>query len=246
QEWAAARVARGGAPIKVRVVKGANLPMEIVDARIHGWPLATWDSKQASDTSYKAVLDYALTPEHVQNVRIGVAGHNLFDLALAWLLANARGVQSAMDVEMLLGMATGQAEAVKKDVGSLLLYTPVVHPEEFDVAIAYLIRRLEEGASQENFMSAVFDLADDEVLFEREKQRFLASLEGLSAITGDGDPASFAVPSPSRTQDRGRETSDGLEARVKQIAEGECTNGPNTDPQLAANRAPGRQIANRK
>src|SRR5699024_2508168 len=72
QAWAADRVARGGAPIKVRVVKGANLPMEIVDARIHGWPLATWDSKQGSDTSYKAVLDYALTPERVKNVRIGV------------------------------------------------------------------------------------------------------------------------------------------------------------------------------
>src|SRR5699024_5773954 len=145
QEWAAARVARGGAPIKVRVVKGANLPMEIVDARIHGWPLATWDSKQASDTSYKAVLDYALTPEHVQNVGIGVAGPDLCALALAWLLASARGVQSAMDVGMLLGMATGQAEAVKKDVGSLRLSTPVVHPEECDVALAYLIRRLEEG-----------------------------------------------------------------------------------------------------
>ena len=58
-------------------------------------------------------------------------------------------------------MAQGQAEAVKQDVGSLLLYTPVVHPAEFDVAIAYLIRRLEEGASQDNFMSAVFELSDE-------------------------------------------------------------------------------------
>ena len=42
QEWAAARVADGGAAVKVRVVKGANLPMELVDAAIHGWPAATW------------------------------------------------------------------------------------------------------------------------------------------------------------------------------------------------------------
>ena len=60
QEWAAARVADGGAAVKVRVVKGANLPMELVDAAIHGWPAATWGSKQDSDTSYKAVLDFAL------------------------------------------------------------------------------------------------------------------------------------------------------------------------------------------
>lgn len=157
QAWAAERISRGGAPIKVRVVKGANLPMETVEARIHGWPKATWNSKQESDTSYKAVLDYALTPERTAHVKIGVAGHNLFDIALAWLLATDRGVESDLDVEMLLGMATGQAEAVRKDVGGLLLYTPVVHPREFDVAIAYLVRRLEEGASHENFMSAVFD-----------------------------------------------------------------------------------------
>ena len=55
QDWAAARRARGGAAIKVRVVKGANLPMEQVEASLHDWPLATWDTKQDSDTNYKRV-----------------------------------------------------------------------------------------------------------------------------------------------------------------------------------------------
>ncbi len=65
QEWSAARRARGGAPIKVRVVKGANLPMERVEASLHDWPLATWRTKQDSDTNYKRVLDYALHPERI-------------------------------------------------------------------------------------------------------------------------------------------------------------------------------------
>lgn len=248
QEWAAARVADGGAPIKVRVVKGANLPMELVDAAIHGWPAATWGSKQASDTSYKAVLDYALDPERVKNVRIGIAGHNLFDVALAWLLAKARGAQQGIDVEMLLGMATGQAEAVRREVGSLLLYTPVVHPEEFDVAIAYLIRRLEEGASPENFMSAVFELNDDTALFEREKARFLASLEDLAAITADGDPAGYRVPLPNRRQDRRFYDEEGAEARVEALVAGgyeAFRNTPDTDPDLPGNRVWGREIAGR-
>ncbi|MDO5863244.1 MULTISPECIES: bifunctional proline dehydrogenase/L-glutamate gamma-semialdehyde dehydrogenase [Paenarthrobacter] len=224
QEWAAARRAKGGAPIKVRVVKGANLPMEQVEASLHDWPLATWGSKQDSDTSYKSVINYALTPEHIDAVRIGVAGHNLFDVAFAWLLAKQRGVTEGIEFEMLLGMATGQATAVRKDVGSLLLYTPVVHPGEFDVAIAYLIRRLEEGASQENFMSAVFELSDNEPLFEREKQRFLNSLANLSED----------VPEPNRKQDR------------RLPAEPAPTEGfrntPDTDPALPANRAWGRDI----
>ncbi|OJU42400.1 MAG: 1-pyrroline-5-carboxylate dehydrogenase [Microbacterium sp. 69-10] len=218
QEWAAKRVADGGAPIKVRVVKGANLPMETVDAESHGWELATWSTKQESDSSYKAVLDYALRPEHIGNVRIGVAGHNLFDIAMAWLLASKRGVQEGIEFEMLLGMASAQAAVVKRTVGSLLLYTPVVHPDEFDVAIAYLIRRLEEGASHENFMSAVFDLDADPKLFEREKERFLASVAAMPT----------EVPGPNRTQNR--------QLPAAPAPRDGFVNTPDTDPSLAANR----------
>ena len=190
--WAKGRRAAGGAPIKVRVVKGANLAMEQVDAVVHDWPVATYATKQDTDTNYKRVLSWALTPENADAVKIGVAGHNLFDLAYAHILATRRGVHDRVEFEMLLGMATSQAEAVKKDVGRLLLYTPVVNPAEFDVAISYLIRRLEENASQENFMSAVFELTSTPALFAREKQRFLASLEEVDNV----------VPEPNRTQDR--------------------------------------------
>ncbi len=231
QDWAAERRANGGAAIKVRVVKGANLPMEQVESSLHDWPLATWGSKLDSDTSYKSVINYSLHPDRIQNIRIGVAGHNLFDIAFAWLLAKQRGLadtaRQSIEFEMLLGMAQGQAEAVKKDVGSLLLYTPVVHPAEFDVAIAYLIRRLEEGASQDNFMSAVFELSENEVLFEREKQRFLASLAALDN----------SVPPANRQQNRNLPPEpmphDGFE------------NTPDTDPSLPANRDWGRAILER-
>lgn len=224
QEWARARRAAGGSRVKVRLVKGANLPMEQAEASLHGWPLATWGSKQESDTNYKRVLNYALTPERTSAIRIGIAGHNLFDVAYAWLLAQQRGVEQAIEFEMLLGMATGQAEAVRRDVGSLLLYTPVVHPQEFDVAIAYLIRRLEEGASHDNFMSAVFELSENEALFEREKLRFLASLESLDA----------SVPEPNRHQDR-------TQAEVP-APRNAFENTPDTDPSLPVNQAWGREI----
>ena len=198
--WAIARRQAGGAPIKVRVVKGANLAMEHVDAAIHGWPAATYGTKQDSDTNYKRVLHWSMTPERTDAVKLGVAGHNLFDVAHAWLTARERGVESRVEFEMLLGMATGQAEAVRRDVGNLLLYTPVVNPTEFDVAIAYLIRRLEENASQDNFMSAVFELDSDQGLFERERLRYERS---LAALEGD----SGRVPAPNRTQNRRTEWS---------------------------------------
>ncbi|MCI9858928.1 bifunctional proline dehydrogenase/L-glutamate gamma-semialdehyde dehydrogenase [Microbacterium proteolyticum] len=232
QEWTARRVASGGAPIKVRVVKGANLPMERVDADVHDWPLATWPSKQATDASYKAVLDYALRPERTANVRIGVAGHNLFDVALAWLLAERRGVTSStgtpgVEVEMLLGMATAQQAVVRRTVGAILLYTPVVHPQEFDVAIAYLIRRLEEGASSENFMSAVFDLDTHAALFARERDRFLASLADMPE----------GVPTSHRVQDR--------TAAAEPAPTHAFRNTPDSDPAIAANRDWARAIVAR-
>ena len=219
QTWAASRVNAGGAPIKVRLVKGANLPMERVDAEVHGWPLATYHAKVDTDANYKRVLDWALTPERTANVRLGIAGHNLFDVALAWLVAERRGVTAAIEFEMLLGMATQQAEVVRRHVGGLRLYTPIVHPGEFDVAIAYLVRRLEEGAASDNFMSAVFELADNERLFARERDRFLTSIEEMAAAT----------PNSHRAQDRTRPASPALRYGFE--------NAPDSDPAMIANQA---------
>ncbi|MCL3818570.1 proline dehydrogenase family protein [Aeromicrobium wangtongii] len=224
QDWAAERRDAGGAPIKVRIVKGANLAMERVDATMHGWPLATWSSKQATDTNYKRVLHWALTPERVDAVRIGVAGQNLFDVAYAWLLAGDRGVRESVDFEMLLGMDTGPVDAVRGDIGQLLLYTPVVHPREFDVAISYLVRRLEENASSDNFMSAAFELASNPSLQAREVERFVRSVEALDS----------SVPRPHRVQDRLTDTPT--------ASPGPFANTPDTDPSTAANREWGRLV----
>ena len=217
QQWSQMRVLDGGAPIKVRVVKGANLPMERVDAEMHGWPLATVSSKEEADANYKRVLNYALTPERVKNVQIGVAGHNLFDLAFAWQIATERGCEAGMDVEMLLGMAPDQAAAVAATVGDLVLYTPVVYPGEFDVAIAYLIRRLEEGASPDNFLSNAFSLTQADA-FDLELSRFRKS---LAKIGGE-------VPLPNRLQNRGV----ALDAAPYM----EFENAADTDPSLEPNR----------
>ena len=225
QKWAHARRAAGGAAIKVRLVKGANLPMEQVDAELHDWPLATVHSKQDADTNYKRVLNYALTEDHIANIRMGVAGHNLFDIAFAWHLATQRNVTDGIEIEMLLGMAQAQAEVVRRTTGGLLLYTPVVHPQEFDVAIAYLIRRLEEGASSDNFMSAVFEL-DKPEFFAREEARFRASMADLDE----------SVPEPHRVQDRTE--------RAQKFA-GAFRNAPDTDPAIKANRDWGYTILGR-
>ena len=252
-EWAQRRVDDGGARIKVRLVKGANLAMERVDAAMHGWELATHASKLDTDASYLRCLHEALDVKRTRAVRIGVAGHNLFDIAYAWELAGERGVRDDIDFEMLLGMAQGQVDAVAREVGGVLLYTPVVRPDEFDVAISYLVRRLEENASSENFLSAAFDLASDAALRERERERFVASVARASGAdlpasarrrqdrAGEGstapddasgvDRADTSEAAPLLTVPETEDASDGpdLTQVVLQIAQGEGDGGGRAD-----------------
>ncbi len=222
QRWAADRVARGGAPIKVRLVKGANLSMERVDAEVHGWPLATWHSKAESDAQYKRLVDYALVPEHTRAVRVGIAGHNLFDIAHAHLTAKERGVEDDVDFEMLLGMGEHVARAVTQDVGSLRLYTPVVHPREFDVALAYLVRRLEEVASKQNFMSSLYDMEAKPAVFELERNRFVESWN--------------LADQPARPTHRGVRRSTASKATTG------FSNAPDMDPSVPSSRVWAQEI----
>ncbi|MCI1963201.1 MAG: bifunctional proline dehydrogenase/L-glutamate gamma-semialdehyde dehydrogenase [Ancrocorticia sp.] len=232
--WAKRRRSRGGAPIKVRIVKGANLSMEEVDAQTHGWELAVEPAKEATDANYITIVEEALRPENIDAVNIGVAGMNLFTIAFAVLLAQDRGltIGDGVDIEMLAGMAVPQSRAVADSVGPLLYYVPVVKPEEYDVAVAYLVRRLEENSAPANFMSSVFLLGEDAV-FSREANRFASAV----ALARSGE-LSFA---PNRRQDRRAGGADPAEY----AAGAEFSNTPDTDPALAGNIAWAEQIAAR-
>ena len=180
--WADGRRRAGGGKMKVRLVKGANLAMEQVDAAMHGWEQAPYASKAEVDANYKRCLDWVLRPEHTGAVRIGLASHNLFDVAWAHLLAEARGVSDRIEFEMLQGMAPSQARTVRSDTGRLLLYTPVVAREDFDVAISYLFRRLEENASPDNFLRHLFSLRPGTSEFEDEAEKFRRSVPERTTV----------------------------------------------------------------
>ncbi len=232
-DWARHRVDAGGAPIRVRLVKGANLALETVDAVLHGWPEVTTGSKEATDANYLRLLDRALTPEATRAVHVGIAGHNLFTLALAWELAGIRGVRDRVEVEMLAGMAPAQAEAVLAEIGRLRLYVPVVRPEEFDVALAYLMRRLEENASPGHYLASLGD-PDPEAGLARERRRFRAALDRWAA---EGPEA----VGPRRHQDRATPPPPTGDPGEDHRRHG-FRNTPDTDPALPAGQAWGRAI----
>src|SRR5258706_330870 len=123
-EWALARRARGGAPVKLRIVKGANLAMERIEAAVHGWPQAPYETKAEVDANYKRMLEYGCRPERAEAVHLGVASHNLFDVAYGLVLRERHHVEPSLEFEMLEGMANHQARAVQAAAGGLLLYAP--------------------------------------------------------------------------------------------------------------------------
>jgi RHH-type proline utilization regulon transcriptional repressor/proline dehydrogenase/delta 1-pyrroline-5-carboxylate dehydrogenase len=222
-EWALARRADGGAPIKLRIVKGANLAMERIEAAVHGWPQAPYETKIEVDANYKRMLEYGCRPEHAKAVHLGVASHNLFDIAYGLVLRDVHHVEPWVEFEMLEGMANHQARAVQARAGGLLLYAPVVRAEDFHSAIAYLVRRLDENTAPENFLRHVFDLEPESPAFMTERDRFLAAFD-LETMLSDA---------PRRTQDRR------IEGRARHLLSPDARfdNDPDTDWTLAANRA---------
>lgn len=191
-EWAKERVAKGGSCVTIRIVKGANMEAEKVEASAAGWPQAPYSTKIETDANYKRMLQYALHPDSSKAVTIGVASHNLFDVCYGLVLANKYEILHEVQFEMLEGIANHQRRALHELVDNVLLYAPATRREDFVNAIGYLIRRLDENTGPENFLRHAFSLAvgtEEWKMLEEGFTASFASIETLSTL-------------PRRTQNR--------------------------------------------
>jgi RHH-type proline utilization regulon transcriptional repressor/proline dehydrogenase/delta 1-pyrroline-5-carboxylate dehydrogenase len=188
------RHADHGSVVKVRIVKGANLAMEAVEAELRGWAQAPFPTKADVDANYKRLLGIALAPENSGALRVGVASHNLFDIGWALALRQIVGAER-LELEMLEGMANPQARAVARLAGRLLLYAPIVHRNDFESAVAYLVRRFDENTAPENFLAKLFGLEPGSPAWEDERSRFEQAVAARRLPPGG----------PCRAQDRASE-----------------------------------------
>ena len=115
-EFAKKRVADGGSPIKMRLVKGANLQMESIVSSLRGWENPVRGSKVEVDANYLHILDRGLEPENAKVLHVGVASHNFFSIGYAYLLSKKNKVEEEVTFEMLRNgqsFATSDAESRK-------------------------------------------------------------------------------------------------------------------------------------
>lgn len=190
--FAKARIEKGGAPIKVRLVKGANQQMETIQSSLKGWRNPILPTKVDVDANYMRILDIALQPENAKAVHMGVASHNFFTIGYAYLLSKANNVEEYVTFEMLEGMANHLPRVVKGLGKQVILYTPVVKKEHFLNAVSYLVRRLDENTGKDNFLTYSFNLSLQSREWQFLSEQFLSAYEKKDTI----EPTVF------RTQNR--------------------------------------------
>jgi RHH-type proline utilization regulon transcriptional repressor/proline dehydrogenase/delta 1-pyrroline-5-carboxylate dehydrogenase len=230
QQWARGRVAAGGGRITIRVVKGANMEMERAEASIRGWPQVPYKTKRETDANYKRMIQEMMKPENLAAMNVGVASHNLFDLAYGLVLAHERNALDKAQFEMLEGMANHQRRALFEFSRNVLLYAPACKKDNFISAIGYLIRRLDENTGEENFLRHAFRIKVGSPEWQRLEQAFLDSYEAV-ATTSDA---------PRRTQDR--RLPEPAEASAITGGWAHLVNEPDTDFALPHNGDWARQI----
>lgn len=192
QDWARRRVAAGGARITIRLVKGANMEMERVEASLRGWPQAPYKSKLETDANYRRMVHSVMRPENLAAMDVGVASHNLFELTYGLVLAEESGALGRVQFEMLEGMANHQRRALFELCPNLLLYSPACRKEHFINAIGYLVRRLDENTGPDNFLRHAFRIQVGSPEWERLEQQFVDAFEAIPTTSTQ----------PRRTQNR--------------------------------------------
>ena len=218
-DFAKKRVAEGGAPIKMRLVKGANMQMEHIISSLRGWDSPVYPTKIDVDANYLHILDKALLPENAEACHLGVASHNYFTIAYAYLLSMKNGISDYVTFEMLEGMANNLPRVMRKMGKQIILYTPVVKSHHFLNAISYLVRRLDENTGKDNFLSYTFNLKLDSEQWLFLKEQFLQAYSLKDTVS----------TTPLRRQDRNKPPVPIEDIHI-------FSNEPDTDLDLPQNR----------
>src|SRR5208283_3335043 len=153
-----------GAPVSVRLVKGAYWDQEVAHAKQNGRPSPVLVGKARTDASFEELAGELVdTPDLFF---AGIGSHNARSVACALTAARERGLpDSALEVQMLLGMAEPQRAALLGLGFRVRVYSPI---GELLPGVAYLVRRLLESTANAGFLRLTWhDNRDPELLLAR-------------------------------------------------------------------------------
>lgn len=141
-------VRRRGAPITIRLVKGAYWDSDTIRYRQRGWPVPLFEQKAETDANYETLTRLILSQSSL--IRPAFGTHNLRTLAYIEAVAESLGLSpETWEYQMIFGMAEPFQQAVTQHGRRLRLYTPA---GDLLPGMAYLVRRLLENTSNESFL----------------------------------------------------------------------------------------------
>jgi RHH-type proline utilization regulon transcriptional repressor/proline dehydrogenase/delta 1-pyrroline-5-carboxylate dehydrogenase len=216
-------LARGrGAPITVRLVKGAYWDYEVAMSRQWGLPCPVLTSKAATDAQYEALSKELLA--HHMHLAPAFGSHNLRSLMHALAAAEEMKVPpGAFEIQMLYGMAEPERKVLRARGHRLRVYSPV---GALLPGMAYLVRRLLENTSNSGFLRQSYHEGED--------------IAALLAAPGSGSAGSSAAEASASPASAAAQSSADFSAEVTDMVPGDLAtpfrNCPRTDFVPAANR----------
>lgn len=143
---------RRGAPIAIRLVKGAYWDYETITAKLNDWESPLFTKKESSDANFEALSRYLL--DNHQHFLPAFGSHNIRSLSHACCYAESLGLTpKQFELQMLYGMADPIAKAFTNQGYLVRLYVPL---GDLYVGMGYLVRRLLENTSNESFLKHTF------------------------------------------------------------------------------------------
>jgi RHH-type transcriptional regulator, proline utilization regulon repressor / proline dehydrogenase / delta 1-pyrroline-5-carboxylate dehydrogenase len=141
-------VERRGAPVWVRLVKGAYWDYETVLAAQRHWPVPVWMQKWETDAQYERLTARLL--RGWEAIRPAIGSHNARSVAHALAQAEALGLErGTVEFQVLYGMGDALAAALADRGQRVRVYVPY---GELLPGMAYLVRRLLENTSNDPFL----------------------------------------------------------------------------------------------
>ncbi|MDC0357331.1 proline dehydrogenase family protein [Oligoflexia bacterium] len=141
-----------GAPIAVRLVKGAYWDHETIMSAQNNWPSPLFSVKESSDANFEKLSRIMI--DNVQHCLPAFGSHNIRSLSHACCYAKQKGLEKKdLEIQVLYGMAEPIARAF---MGQGYLVRFYVALGEMIPGMGYLVRRLLENTSNESFLRHTF------------------------------------------------------------------------------------------
>lgn len=183
-EWAAARAAKGAAPLKVMPVKGSHLEEERENTHRYGDANPVCAAKGETEAAYKQLLHAAISA-NAKAITPVIGTHNAFDIAYALLDWGRSGREGLPPFCFLSGLANHLGRLLAEE-GSRITLCAGVSPTGDDSGFEnHLLHLVSELSRPDGFIASGCALDTASLGWGRMRQHFLASFSPRSETLND-------------------------------------------------------------